>query len=484
MPVHALNPPVTDPNVQLDQNAPLLITSIHTAKNAGFIELHNQGSAPVKLSSWTLRYSGIDSEVDIHLPDSWLLPDNFVVLSENGLVAGTIGFPVLAFGPAETVQSAELIDGTGTSVSRLSALPADLTSKWYQRKSTGISGVFVGDFSAATASTKLRHTPLYNAPVSHPVVRVVEVYSHASNCAPNDAAAVCSDYVKLYNPSDSPLDLRDYRLRSDSGSSLSGNAFHLDNYGLVPPGSYMDIRMRDDGSAMSLTDDGGYVWIEDAEGVERYDETIVQYPSASSTTKIGWAWALDGSGQWQWTSMPSPSASNSFPVPGQGGSVETSSLSSCPVGKYRSPDTNRCRTVEETINALATCDEGSERNPETNRCRKTATLASATLAVCEVGQERNPETNRCRKVAGASTGAGLTPCKAGQERSPETNRCRKIETASTAAITDPPGAQGFDAVGGIALGIVGLAAVSYGAFEWRSEIVAAFGRLLAAIGKK
>ena len=477
-------PPITDPSLVADENQPLLISSIHTGKDTGFVELHNQSSKPIKLNLWKLRYIGSqDSEIDITLPNSWLLKDNFVVLSENGSVPATLSFPKLALNAGETVQAVQLVDQNENPVSKLESMPIDVSTKWYQRKSTGVSGVFANDFSAATASTKLRHTPPYQPPVTHTRARIIEVYPHAKSCAPDDTSVICSDYVKLFNPTDAMLDIGDYRLRTDSGNSESGNAFHLDKYTVMPAKSYLTIRLRDDGDNLSLTDGGGYVWLEDAEGVEKYDETIMEYPDAGSTTKIGWAWAVDDSNVWQWTPTPSPDAANVIPAPGSGGVVDATSLAPCPVGKYRSPDTNRCRTVEEAINDLATCDEGSERNPITNRCRKTATLASATIAPCDVGYERNPETNRCRKITGDTT--TQKPCDPGQERNPDTNRCRKVTTATSAATTiSPPKKQSLFNTNTVILAAVGTIAVGYGAYEWRSEITSMLGRLVAAIGKK
>lgn len=482
--VSAVSPPVIDPNSVLDENQPLLISSIHIGKGVGFVELHNQSSKPLKLSSWKLQYIGSqNSEIDIMLPSSWLLKDSFVVLSENGSVPGTLNFPSLALNTDETIQAVQLIDQNNNPVSKLESMPADVSTKWYQRKSTGMSGVFANDFSAATASAKLRHTPPYQPPAAHTQLQITEIYPHAKSCAPNDTSPVCGDYIKLFNPSDASLDIGNYRLRSDSGSSESGNAFHLDNYASVPAKGYLTVRLRDDGDNLSLTDSGGYVWLEDAEGVEKYNETIVEYPDAGSASKVGWAWAIDGNNQWQWTGTPSPDTANSFPAPGMGGMVDAASLAPCPVGKYRNPDTNRCRTVEEAINDLAVCDEGSERNPETNRCRKVATLASATVTPCDIGQERNPETNRCRKVGADTT--TLKPCNPDQERNPDTGRCRKVtNTSKSANIIDQPPKKSLFNTNSLVLGIVGIAAVSYGVYEWRGEIAGGFKRLVAAIGKK
>lgn len=100
-------------------------------------------------------------------------------------------------------------------------------------------------------------------------------------------------------------------------------------------------------------------------------------------------------------------------------------LTPCAPGKIRNPITNRCRNASDTTSALVPCKPGQYRHPETNRCRS-LTTASTTLVPCKSGQERNPSTNRCRKIGGETN--ALKPCAPGYERNPETNRCRKTST--------------------------------------------------------
>jgi hypothetical protein len=151
--------------------------------------------------------------------------------------------------------------------------------------------------------------------------------------------------------------------------------------------------------------------------------------------------------------------------------AETSQLSDCGAGKYRSPETNRCRTIE-VATSLTPCAADQERNPETNRCRKVATTAS-TLTPCKAGQERNPETNRCRQVA--TTASDLKPCAEGQERNPETNRCRKV--AANGNLGSPlDGAQEGSTSSGsskytpLVVAALAVGCLGYGLYEYRSEL--------------
>lgn len=483
VPTHALTPSVVDPSIQLDGEKRVLISSLYTKRGEVFVELYNNTERPVQLADWTVRFTSSTSESDVILPGGWLLADSFVALSEKGIVPGVLSFPVLSLPAAEAITSVQILDGSGVIVSEVAGFPADIITKWYQRKSSGVSGTFTNDFSAATTSTKLRHTPLYQLPTNSPALRIVEIYPHASDCAPTDTSVLCGDYVKLYNPSSQSASVADYRLRSDSSTSESSNAFHLDAYDDVVSGGYLTVSLRDDGDEMSLTDDSGWLWLEDAAGVTRYEETVVSYPSASSVSKVGYAWALTADDTWQWSATPMPGLPNAFPAPGIGAGV-LSDVTVCPQGKYRNPETNRCRNIEDAVAELAACAEGQARNPETNRCRSLAATAGVALVPCAVGQERNPETNRCR--TSTTSNGGLTPCLAGQERNPETNRCRKtgLEVALSPGGIDPvkqdptpnPLAMSL-------LGAVGVGAIGYGIYEWRSELSGALRRV-ASIGKK
>lgn len=484
MPVSALSPVVIDPTVELDADKKILVSSLYTKRGEAFVELYNNTERPIDVTGTVIRFSSSTAESDVTLPTGWLLADAFVTLSEGGIVSNVINFPLLELPPTEAITYVQVLGADGGIISEASGFPSDATSKWYQRKASGMSGIFTNDFSAATASTRLRHTPLYILPAERPLLRIVEIYPHASNCAPTDSSVLCGDYVKLYNPSDTPARTADYRLRSDSASSESSNAFHLDAYEDVAPGEYLTVSLRDDGGTLSLTDDGGWLWLEDSAGIVRYEETVASYPSASSVTKVGQAWALADDGSWQWTSTPMPGLSNVFPAPsdpGMGSGV-LAEVVDCPQGKYRNPETNRCRNIEEAIATLVTCAEGQSRNPETNRCRSVASAASAVLAPCGPDQERNSATNRCRSVLSAT---GPTPCPAGQTRNLETKRCRKSVLTSLAlpAAIEPVKQQTTNPFVMTLLGTIGVGAIGYGIYEWRSEIAGSLRKVLARVSK-
>lgn len=319
------------------------------------------------------------------------------------------------------------------------------------------------------------------------------------------------EFIEIYNPTDRSVQL-------DGCSLVVGNrAYDLPASMELAAKSYKAF--YDTETKLTLPNSaGGTVTLLTADVEEE-----VQYPGGLGDDV---AWALIA-GKWQETRKLTPNAANELRaeevVGGRGGN---NGLAPCPEGKYRHPDTNRCRNIE-TASSLQSCREGQERNPATNRCRSTATNARQ-LVPCKEGQERNPETNRCRSTSGSTNqlvpckpgqernpdtnrcrstsasgsslkpcnpdqfrnpetnrckkidGAGnsLKPCKEGQERNPETNRCRKIrDTAEPAFAVDetPPG--GGAQYGWWLAGAAGTGMVGYGMYEWRRELMNGWRKL-------
>lgn len=220
-----------------------------------------------------------------------------------------------------------------------------------------------------------------------------------------------NEFIELYNASDEAVSLDDYYLKVDTktyafpvGSSIAAGEYRV----------FSDIELKlafanATGKAVELVGrDGARVSL------------LPAYQNAPDDQS--WA-SIDDA--WQYTNRPTPGATNLASLLGSG-SVYAPTLAECPAGKYRNPETNRCKAYEEST--LTPCKAGQERNPDTNRCR-TVAAATASLTPCKEGQYRNPLTNRCKSISAEL--ASLTPCKEGQERNPETNRCRKIATAST-----------------------------------------------------
>jgi hypothetical protein len=473
------------PTQPIPVSSGLLITAYGvsaTQSSLDVLQLYNSNETVISLDGW--QVSIVTTLQPIPQPimtlSGYMKAESHVLYSKNGSVTGPGVYPFTlpGFAVGEKITKVVLLAPT-TELSGAEQ-PIATTDGVYRR------GTTTTGYSTSTTFTKLSEPislyadEFYVIPAA-PALQIVEVVARHAECAPNDTSVVCGDYLKLRNNGEVAIDTSWYRLRTDSGTSESGNAFSLG--GFLAPGAYLTVSMRDDGEKLSLTDSGGYAWLEDAAGlVKYYDETMAQYPSASSSSKIGWAWVLDpADNTWKWTSTPQPDTDNLVTIPVT--TVVAEGVSECPAGKYRSPDTNRCRTIEEAVNVLAQCEEGKERNPVTNRCRSVASLASAPLMPCDEGQERNPATNRCRSVLAVSQ--TLAPCQTGYKRNPETNRCKKTLAGSAPATTP---AAALESGGGSTLTTAliittALGAAGYGVYEWRSELLRAL-RHIASVGRK
>lgn len=451
---------------------PLMITAYKTSmdgKDLDYLEVYNGGKTLARLQDWSIldivnggRQLNIDTSFD-----GWMLPGTHLVASRDGLVSGAsftiTGWSDVATNPMGSLRIAR--DGFRNLDVNLSASNHgnDMVRTYNIDSYSTAANPFV--INNRLSPHKLFDDGLYMAP-SAPGIIVAEIYPYSSSCSPFDDSVLCGDYIKLYNPTPSTITLDDMVLRTDSSSAsrTASNTFTLS--GELASGEYKTIFTTDSGARLSLTNSGGYVWLEDLYGLEIYHDTLARYESAGSSLQ-GYSFALADDDTWQWTSTPQPHGDNIITAP-----VEAP----CPEGKYRNPETNRCRSLEDTLNALTACEEGYERNPTTNRCRKIVDAGSSTLTPCKEGQERNPATNRCRSIASAV--AELLPCDEGYERNPTTNRCRKVSSGEIPEApfaverieTQAPAWQWW--VGGVILG--GIA--GYAIWEWRREIAKLLSR--------
>jgi len=276
------------------------------------------------------------------------------------------------------------------------------------------------------------------------------------------------EFIELYNPGSEPATLVGCHVKS-SKSSAELVVFTASD--VIQPGGYFVINITD-----KLTNVSGSITFSTASS-----DDIVNY----SNVHEGESFSYFANG-WKVTDSLTPNNANQYQLNDEEAAdvsvdSDTVVLAPCPVGKYRNPETNRCRTIESADAELAPCDDGETRNPETNRCRK-ITLATAALAACTAGQERNPSTNRCRKIAGTSD--DVKPCEAGYERNPETNRCRKLATAKgvvAGAATASPSTSRLDLR--IILVVIALA-VGYGIYEYRTDMTNLYQKVSAKIGTK
>lgn len=282
-----------------------------------------------------------------------------------------------------------------------------------------------------------------------------------SELLPNPAGSdTGSEFVELYNADTQPVLLDDYSLYS------GGKAYVFPAGKTIAPGEY--VVFSDEDLGLTLVNITGKV-IE----LRGRDASVIAEVPAYANAPNDQSWALIG-GVWQFTNRPTPGASNlsSLVVTKPTTAVPTE-LAPCGEGKYRNPETNRCKSYEATAVASVTpCKEGQYRSEATNRCRSIAATVASTLTPCGEGKFRNPETNRCKAIA--STDDTLVPCDEGYERNPETNRCRKIvsstgDVPSAAFPVEPVIETGKAFTGWWVLGGASLLGLAYAGWEWRHE---------------
>ncbi|TXG77320.1 lamin tail domain-containing protein [Patescibacteria group bacterium] len=269
------------------------------------------------------------------------------------------------------------------------------------------------------------------------------------------------EFVELYNPNDRAVQLAGYRL--ELGPAYTKAFVFADQ--IIEPGSYVTI--SDEVLDFSLPNSDASVRLRNQAG------DVVSEAPVYGTAPEAHTWAFTD-GVWEFTNVTTPGVINQASSEESGDIAEsaTSSLSPCPEGKYRNPETNRCRNISSRAADLKPCAANEYRNATTNRCRKLSAFSSASLTPCKPGQVRNPDTNRCRSVATAST--ALKACAEGYERNSETNRCRKV-AAQTPQLPDDP-ATTRDANNLLMMIMLGLT-VGYGAYEYRYDAANLYHRL-------
>lgn len=196
------------------------------------------------------------------------------------------------------------------------------------------------------------------------------------------------EFIELYNPNAEALNLEGYRLQV--GPSFS-KQFIFGKQELLA-GAYASFSDLETGIVLPNSSGVAIRLIAPA------GNTVYQTsPYENADENKSWSMIED---QWVYTNQITRSAPNkSYIEPAQDEVLGVTTVQApCPAGKYRNPETNRCRTIETAVSQLKPCDEDEFRNPETNRC-KSFTSSTNNLKPCEEGEVRNPETNRCRKAS-------------------------------------------------------------------------------------
>ncbi len=487
-------------------------TALQTSNGLDYTEIYNDSNVPINMNDWSVEATIVDSNnpsstftCSIQL-NGWLRPSSYGVVAEklailddnNALVYDGVNCSQSSF-TASYVAKLELKNSNNSLLEWLNITPSQTGWPWVREYISSVSEnykkseIFTNDFGLASSITRrpaLLSGGWYDGPPSSSVgLEIDEILPNARNCSPLETSLDCGDYIKLHNSSNHNINLADYRLRVGY-KGQSPNTSNTFTWGqeidpslaelILPAGQYFTLTTKNDGAPISVPDSGDFVWLEDFYGQQIYS-SVVEYPSATSTKKVGYSWAFDGK-DWQWTSTPQPNAPNYFFLPAaMGKTTSANTLKSCRVDQFRNPLTNRCKKKSSTASSLKSCRSDQFRNPATNRCKSKSSAAN-TLKPCKSNQFRNPDTNRCKSKT--SVGSSLKPCKPGQKRNPETNRCRKTGQVAGAAVQKIEETPEDTSASWWLAGVAGLGAVGYGVYEWRTEIIAGSRRLLQLVKTK
>jgi hypothetical protein len=501
-------------------DSPLLITQYRaTYDRLDYIEVYNDSSQLFALDGWSaqyeISYEGNTEVVPLNIELAGKIePQRYITIAEVGTKLHSPFLYNISATGIGSVQSVSLVPPYNASYLHetvknpsytksnqcdgvLDSTTASSSVFALKRNISSVSGDYLSSLcylNLAMQSPTVFIDELYMLP-PEPTLEIVEVMPRARDCSPFEQRLDCLDYVKVYNSGTTDVQMELYRLRSGSqgDGATASNTFSLS--GVIPFGQYRTYQVE-------LSNSGKWLWYEDAYGIERYQSTAVEYPSAGSTRE-GQVWMYDtDDGTWKWSTRLS--GTNNAPLyiaPSVAKAPSGSSLQACRADQFRNPLTNRCKLIATSSATLQACAEGKLRNPETNRCKSVASSASSlspcrsdqfrnpetnrckssvssagSLVQCKPGQTRNPATNRCKSTV--SLASSLKPCAANQERNPDTNRCRKVLGSSipsaSFAVEDSAAEAGQQTIGWLAFAAVGTFAVGYGVWEWRREIAGGF----------
>lgn len=429
-----------------------------------YVVLQNLSDSDVVLDGWLLEYAKPTFDKQFCAEPSWrtraVQASASAAKLTGSLPAGSSSQPIVRQLTDNTAGSLRLVQGGvvhdlvawGATAPCLSgepvAIPANDDKLVRTADCEGVISMTVRKTGETPPACDEAPVPLPTPSADCDAVVITEIL-------PNPTGAdTGQEFIELHNPTADKVGMQGCEL-SITGSSKT---FTFTDQVLLP-GEYKTFYSAVTGLALPNAAGGEVV-------LAGTQETAVQYPPLMTD---GQTWSLVD-GVWG-MGAATPEATNVLAVTSDTETeLEPTEPEACPAGKYRNPETNRCKAVE-TPNPPSDCATGQERNPETNRCRNVATTASA-RAACKEGQERNPATNRCRAVASATTTASK-PCGEGEERNPETNRCRKVAAQAKAAGQATASAPAKQQPGRVHYGVLGLVVAGvagYGLYEYRQDI--------------
>ncbi len=486
-------PPLTD--------GPFIISAYSgEGSSLRYMQIVNTSKSLASLDGWYVQTNAGQSTWHTDPLHGYVEPGKKVTLAQTSALSGATFILEAEVPHAPPIDVLTLMPPAGSQFaahsvqSKLcsSATAPTIEPYYFMRNISSATGNYLSSFASCTEPPHtLESDPLYvpSSPL-HVGLQIVEVYPNARDCSPANDTALCYEYVKLYNPTGSPITLDTYRLRSGATSQSATASNTRELTGMLPAGEYAVFRQ-------TLSDSGSNVWLEDSYGIEVYKQTAITYPS--STGHEGQSWAYnETSGAWQWSDYPTPANqanrfgeqrdnnmciglqlseigahltqqfievynANTQPLPIAGCQLQTNrsqtfrvvfadnitlaageyyavaiegtklTLSKTTTGEVYLVDAAGTTEIDTVAYPALASDTSFARIGDTWQQTYTPTAGRANTAQphkpCETGYERSLDTGRCNKIA--TTTSAVKACKTGYYRSAETNRCRKIVTVQS-----------------------------------------------------
>ena len=448
--------------------------------------IYNPTNQNVNLAGWKIEYytgSGaktvgkITKTVGKVFKNEVILPNEFLVLSNDKMLAGAIKFDN-NLGLAQSDGSVVLLRSDGSV--------ADIVGWGNNSKSAGspikggvkivwrcfIDGNIIDSKFLSGKNLNNQEVEPYSRPNCKTSNSKSESPKELNKCEGLKLSEIASNvdeqFIEIINSGEKTVITTGCKLTvGDSGVRENIGDIELN------PGEFLTIKIKN--TKLKLPKTKGKVYLLDEAG-SKIDSAEYEKLAKSSS------WSLIDD-EWMQTFMITENSENIFKeyLDCQNG-YERNALgrcvkiaippveSTCPVGQYRHPETRRCRKIE-AEKTITPCKDGYYRSEETGRCRSIVSAVAKTLKPCPEGQFRNSSTGRCKKIA--STDDIAKECPEGFERNPQTKRCRKVKSASmptvgsaAAEVKQVAGATwGWWVFGGVS-----LLAVGYGVWQWRWEI--------------
>ncbi|MDQ3158589.1 MAG: lamin tail domain-containing protein [bacterium] len=449
----------------------VLISQVQTggivSASEEFVELHNTSNEVINMSGWKLKYissSGLTTKT-IYDFDKGINKQSSILLVTDEYSITTFDFDdkLLSSGLASTGGHILLVDQNGNEVDRLGWG----SSTQPETKPAGVSGKGEAMWRKIDADSVLIDTnnnfedfEVMPSDPSFGGMIVIEdptpeIFTELmiTELFPNPSAALDSEgeFVELYSPYLAPINLMGYKLQTGENFQYE---YVLPNIEIL---DYIAIYSKD--SKLVLSNTSSKARLLDPSGNVIF-ETLT-YTNVDEDE----SWALLDS--WQVTNRPTPGQGNEKTIIVEVPVEEEPAREPCPEGKFRNPETNRCKSLASTTTVLKPCLMDQFRNPLTNRC-KSLTSSTASLTPCLPNQIRNPETNRCKKLQ--SDSSELKPCNEDQERNPETNRCKKVLGVKTNTAEDVK--KQTSKISWLVMAGMGAGALAFIIWEYRKDIKA------------